>query len=910
MKRYREIVCVILMLSILFGVAGRQDHVKAAENVIVQITEGTLGHAINRTMSVGEERTGWKIGLNQGRKVGSATWTSSDLGVMTVDGSKEGATVKTYKEGTAVLTLTVVTDQGETVSDQCLVSSVTTLDSSSQAAGYVKDSANLYRGARTSSKVRNTASAGQELKVIALCSDFYRVRLPEGFDFNDTLNQDTAYVLRPKVEVPAVSVAFTNESEIKDLKVGDKIKATYSVLPELVTSKKLVWKSSDTDVVSVDEKGLLTARKAGTATVTLTEENSSKKASVKVIVSDILVTSLEILNTKEIKDLSVGGTVSAQTELEPKNATKKKLVWKSSNTKVLAVDDNGMIKALAGGTATVTVLEMYSGLTASVHVNVGYSLAAPKGTSKPKIKLKKSTDFRGNYISWNKISHAKYYRIYIEHRDEKKKKYISTNNKGKKIKKTYYNDTKVVRNQKYRYCVVAYDSKDRVLTKKKEKADKITVKATAPDLSVSVGGPGILILNWNKGSAKKRKGVQGYKIYRSDRKGGKYAMVKQIKKKSTLSWTDSKLQGGKTYYYRIRAYGKYKKKRLDGAYSGIKSACTISAEKNWEYFNRKKDDWKGICLENALVTEQQSTERMKSYYVEKDGQVVYPYIKYHMTADTLYIHVYVRFYTYDRVTGTETKVSGQKGVYEDDPDRQGESYKSEFIKGVTSSFSTLVKGNKDDFEPGISFHTKLILHDQDAGGNHANQEYLGVSICGDCDCENCLSKDPGSKESSNYWFHAYSCIDDSVFSSRNRLHIADNEHLINNGKSQDSETVEDFRSGCAHEMGHILGLGDGYEDTDNNEVSSIRMTFNDETCFFMEDAWSNLMLQSRACSIIKSNDMEMMLQAYGFSFGLDKTKNSVFQYYRNHYWNGTLCHISTVIRKKENEKKKENENEE
>ena len=294
---------------------------------------------------------------------------------------------------------------------------------------------------------------------------------------------------------------------------------------------------------------------------------------------------------------------------------------------------------------------------------------------------------------------------------------------------------------------------------------------------------------------------------------------------------------------------------------------------------------------------------MKSYYVEKDGKVVYPYIKYHMTADTLYIHVYVRFYTYDRATGTETKVSGQKGIYGDDPDRKGESYKSEFIKGVTSSFSTLIKGNEDDFEPGVSFHTKLILHDQDAGGNHENQEYLGVSICGDCDCESCLSMDPNKKESSNYWFHAYPCLDKSVFSSRNRLHIADNEHLVNNGDLQELETVENFRSGCAHEMGHILGLGDGYEAVDRNKVSSIRMTFNDETCFYNDDNWHNLMLQSRTCRIIKSNDMEMMLQAYGFSFELEKTKDSVMQYYKSHYWNGDLCNISTVINKKKGENK-------
>lgn len=239
MKRYRKILCVTLIFSVIFGMAGQQDYVKAAVNATAQITEGALGHAINRTMYAGEERKGWKIGLNQGRKAESATWTSSNTGVMTVDGDESGATVKTFKEGTAVLTLTVVTDKGETVSDQCLISSVTTLEASRQAAGYINTSASFYWGASTSSKIRNTASAGQKLTVIALCSDFYRVRLPESYDFNDTLNQDTAYVLKSKVEIPAASVAFTNENELKSLKVGEKVKAMYSVLPELVTSKKL-----------------------------------------------------------------------------------------------------------------------------------------------------------------------------------------------------------------------------------------------------------------------------------------------------------------------------------------------------------------------------------------------------------------------------------------------------------------------------------------------------------------------------------------------------------------------------------------------------------------------------------------------------------------------------------------------
>lgn len=55
--------------------------------------------------------------------------------------------------------------------------------------------------------------------------------------------------------------------------------------------------------------------------------------------------------------------------------------------------------------------------------------------------------------------------------------------------------------------------------------------------------------------------------------------------------------------------------------------------------------------------------------------------------------------------------------------------------------------------------------------------------------------------------------------------------------------------------------------------------------------------------MIRPNDMEMMLQAYGLSFGIkDERKNYVDQYYRTHNWNGSSCEISEVIQQKEDAK--------
>ena len=364
-------------------------------------------------------------------------------------------------------------NSGATVTDDCLISSMTRLEASRQAAGSLTATADLYRGARTTSIVRNTAPAGQALTVTGLCGSFYRVRLPESFDFNDTLNgQMTAYVQKNKVRIPVTSVAIPNADSIRSLKVGQEIKASSSCLPDLATEKELAWKSSDTGVAAVENDGSITAKKAGTAVITLTEKNSRKQTAVTITVSDVLATSLRITNTKELKNLSVGSTTTAKATVTPGNTSKKKLIWKSSNPRVASVDQNGTIRVLAGGSATITVIEQYSGLTASTAIGAGYSLGAPKGKSQPKLRLKKSTDFRGNTITWNRISGAKYYRVHVEHWDKTKKKYIRVYKNGKKVKKTAYYDRDVAKNQKCRYCVVAIRRKKQSPDRRKEKSKK------------------------------------------------------------------------------------------------------------------------------------------------------------------------------------------------------------------------------------------------------------------------------------------------------------------------------------------------------------------------------------------------------------------------------------------------------
>ena len=68
-------------------------------------------------------------------------------------------------------------------------------------------------------------------------------------------------------------------------------------------------------------------------------------------------------------------------------------------------------------------------------------------------------------------------------------------------------------------------------------------------------------------SWKKISGAKGYEVYRSASAKGKYKRCKVLASAGSTSYTDKHLTGGRTYYYKVRAYKTSGKKKLYGAYS-------------------------------------------------------------------------------------------------------------------------------------------------------------------------------------------------------------------------------------------------------------------------------------------------------------------------------------------------------
>jgi len=60
-----------------------------------------------------------------------------------------------------------------------------------------------------------------------------------------------------------------------------------------------------------------------------------------------------------------------------------------------------------------------------------------------------------------------------------------------------------------------------------------------------------------------------YQVFRSTSENGKYKLVSSVKK---AKFKDRKIEIGKTYYYKVRAYRKVGKKTYYGSYSSVKYA--------------------------------------------------------------------------------------------------------------------------------------------------------------------------------------------------------------------------------------------------------------------------------------------------------------------------------------------------
>lgn len=112
------------------------------------------------------------------------------------------------------------------------------------------------------------------------------------------------------------------------------------------------WTSSNEDVATVDENGMVTAVGAGEADITAAVKDAgiSSTTHVKVV---ILPTGVDTPDTLELYT-NGEDSKSLDAKIIPENATEVKLAYVSSDDGVATVDENGLVTAVADGECTIT----------------------------------------------------------------------------------------------------------------------------------------------------------------------------------------------------------------------------------------------------------------------------------------------------------------------------------------------------------------------------------------------------------------------------------------------------------------------------------------------------------------------------------------------------------------------------
>ena len=356
---------------------------------------------------------------------------------------------------------------------------------------------------------------------------------------------------------PITSVSL-NKTSLTLVEGGNEtLKATIN--PSNTTdSKTLTWSSSNTSVATVSS-GKVTAKAPGTATITVTTSNG-KTATCTVTVKkrEGGITGVSLDRTSV--SLNYGATTKLVATITPSNTVdSKKITWKSSNSSIASVDSTGKVTAKAPGTVTITA-KTSNGLTATCEVTVKFKDITTKVSRSSDTALK---------VSWNKVSGATGYVVYRATSYDGEYKKVKTITKGTTLSWT---DTKKTNGTTYFYKVRAY----RTVNKKNYYGGYSEVVGYAalktPSVTAKADGYSSNLLTW-KAIAK----AEYYEVYRSTSKDKNYEKVTTT---SSLSYVDSGLTAGKTYYYKVKAVKNCTTGVAKSAYSAVKSAKpTLTAPK-------------------------------------------------------------------------------------------------------------------------------------------------------------------------------------------------------------------------------------------------------------------------------------------------------------------------------------------
>lgn len=140
------------------------------------------------------------------------------------------------------------------------------------------------------------------------------------------------------------------ENSISELQKGNEYKLVTKPVPENATYSEVKFESDNSDILSVDNEGNLTAKELGMATINIKNYKDEVIKSLQIEVKKIPVEKIEIDDSQVT--LGKGQSYILNAKVTPEKATYKDISWISSDTNIVTIE-NRKVKAINTGTATI-----------------------------------------------------------------------------------------------------------------------------------------------------------------------------------------------------------------------------------------------------------------------------------------------------------------------------------------------------------------------------------------------------------------------------------------------------------------------------------------------------------------------------------------------------------------------------
>lgn len=173
-------------------------------------------------------------------------------------------------------------------------------------------------------------------------------------------------------EVLHVTEITIDDKDIPSLDKGEERQLSTTISPSNAYNKDVEWTSSNRNVATVDENGVVRGLSSGETVITVTSKDNGLSDSITITVK---VKPQSITLDKKELEMKKGETTKITATISPVEASGSELLYATTNKDVVEVDGNGNVKAVGVGEVDIVVSSVENPkVVATCHVKVKANL--------------------------------------------------------------------------------------------------------------------------------------------------------------------------------------------------------------------------------------------------------------------------------------------------------------------------------------------------------------------------------------------------------------------------------------------------------------------------------------------------------------------------------------------------------